>query len=276
MLEGSGEEIEITSTADSSTTLQHNSAKAETISTTDVEDSGNKTSKAYREDRTFSLIYPDNQDEPVVLYNSDGSQCIPENLHHNGDDEMLRRYLQDTVQYNDSREISDSSQEVYEHFLFSNATESSYRSENDGTDNYENMDETGCDDYVGHEVGVPKTLTKGIDLDEDFNSSDSFASTESIIPKKIQCPKCPKRFMFKADLKRHDKYKHLRIIDSYFCRYCKKAFDTKEFLKSHEQVHLKRSKNSNRFRCEYCKKTYKNPGNLSYHLKRCSGFNSSK
>lgn len=273
MLEGSGEEIEITSTADSSTTLQHNShnsAKAETIST--IDESGIR-SKIY-EDKTYSLMYPDNQEEQPVLHNSDGSQCMPENLQHNGDDEMLRRYLQDTVQYNDSREI-ESGQEVYEHFLFSNATESSSRSENDGTETYENMDETGCEEYVGHEVGVSKSLTKGIDLDEDFGSSDSFASTESIIPKRIQCPKCPKKFMFKADLKRHDKYKHLRIVDSYFCRYCKKGFDTKEFLKSHEQVHMKRN-TINRFRCEHCKKTYKNPGNLSYHLKRCPGYQSPK
>lgn len=265
MMESSTDDLEKSSVADSSTTYPYNSAKAETVSGSDQDDLGS------RHPKSFSVIYSESASESRLLY-SGGSDVEFDtgSLFQNGEKEMLRRYLQDTAHYTDtSGGILTSNQEMFEHFLFSNACDSSPRGDSDMKDNFEAMDEEDLDNYVGHEVGVSRDLTKAMDLDEDFNSSDSFASTESIIPKKIACPKCPKRFMFKSDLKRHDKHKHLRIIDSYFCRYCKKAFSTKEQLKSHEQVHKKRSKMSAKYYCGNCGKAFSNSGNLHYHLKKC-------
>ncbi|KAK6633024.1 hypothetical protein RUM43_012767 [Polyplax serrata] len=110
-------------------------------------------------------------------------------------------------------------------------------------------------------VGVnPETL--GVRFEDcDFNSSDSFASTESIIPKNILCGKCPKKFMFKSDLLRHDKYKH-SVKPKLSCKYCNKEFVSQQNLLFHEKSHKKKR---NSYKCEICKKIFKKSSLLVKH-----------
>lgn len=116
--------------------------------------------------------------------------------------------------------------------------------------------------YDSDSVGVnPETL--GVRFEDcEFNSSDSFASTESIIPKNIKCPKCPKKFMFKSDLLRHDKYKH-SVKPKLFCKYCNKEFVSQQNLFFHEKSHKKKK---SFYKCEVCKKTFKKSAVLVKHM----------
>ncbi|EEB17170.1 zinc finger protein, putative [Pediculus humanus corporis] len=139
------------------------------------------------------------------------------------------------------------------------------------TYNYENCGYSGDKNFDNESVGVnPETL--GVRFEDcDFNSSDSFASTESIIPKNINCPKCPKKFMFKSDLLRHDKYKH-SSKPKLFCKYCNKEFVSQQNLLFHEKSHKKKR---NSLKCEICKKVFKKSAVLIKHMEKKHSKNTS-
>lgn len=165
---------------------------------------------------------------------------------YGGDPQILQRYLCDSASLkSETNDISNPS---------SGADSFSFLSK-------QNNNEADKSFYDEAHVGVsPEAL--GVRFEDcDFNSSDSFASTESIIPKNIKCPKCPKKFMFKSDLMRHDKYKH-SVKPKLSCKYCSKEFASQQNLVFHEKSHKKRSAN----KCEMCKKIFKKPGFLVKHM----------
>lgn len=165
-----------------------------------------------------------------------------ENREYTGDSQILQRYLNDAAYFKpETSDVSNPSSTVSLNFIEKPLVDKSY------------LDDTG--------VGVsPEAL--GVRFEDcDFNSSDSFASTESIIPKNIKCPKCPKKFMFKSDLLRHDKYKH-SVKPKLTCKFCNKEFASQQNLIFHEKSHKKLSAN----RCEMCKKAFKKLGFLVKHM----------
>lgn len=99
--------------------------------------------------------------------------------------------------------------------------------------------------------------------DCEFNSSDSFASTESIIPKNIKCPKCPKKFMFKSDLFRHDKNKHT-LKEKRTCTICLQEFNNRQCLIYHARSHCQKLQKE--FKCLTCKKMFKIFGTFVSHI----------
>lgn len=107
---------------------------------------------------------------------------------------------------------------------------------------------------------IPETRPPTMD-DFEFNSSDSFSSTESIIPKNIQCPKCPKRFMFKSDLTRHHKHKHA-VKQKLSCGVCQKEFFSQQNLKFHEKSH----RQTQDIVCFLCKKTFRSQSVCYKHM----------
>lgn len=118
----------------------------------------------------------------------------------------------------------------------------------------------GNSSYPNEITIIPETRPPTMD-DFDFNSSDSFSSTESIIPKKIQCPKCPKRFMFKSDLTRHDKHKHA-VKQKLTCTVCNKEFFSQQNLRFHEKSH----RPSVDIVCFVCKKTFRSQVVYNKHM----------
>jgi len=109
-----------------------------------------------------------------------------------------------------------------------------------------------------YKIVFDQNLQKNLD-DNDFNSSDSFASTESIIPKDIKCPKCPKKFMFKSDLTRHDKRKHSNK-QKLTCNNCSKEFSCQQNLLYHEKSH------KSEFKCNKCNKNFKKEQYFAKHM----------
>lgn len=180
-----------------------------------------------------------------------------ENCEYTGDTQILQRYLCDSANVLcDSGTIPNSAVEAVTLNIVNKPNN--------------NLPEKSP--YDNNSIGVnPETL--GVRFEDcDFNSSDSFASTESIIPKNIKCPKCPKKFMFKSDLLRHDKYKH-SVKPKLFCKYCNKEFVSQQNLLFHEKSHKKKRSS---YKCEVCKKVFKKSAALVKHTmkkhSKCSSF----
>lgn len=128
--------------------------------------------------------------------------------------------------------------------------------------------------YIKNEMlhCIIEQLNKDIDLkniDEinikKYRLSVNLTSFHRIALKKVECQKCPMKFISKSLLKKHIALAHIDTNNAVICDICGKTFTNSIKLKIHLGCHREKS-------CPYCSKSFKSHSHFNLHLKRHKSY----
>lgn len=136
---------------------------------------------------------------------------------------------------------------------------------------YLSQEEVPQDDIHEEEDMLVEALES--EVDDSFDITDNFEDSHTNQQRKkyprkklkdpINCPKCDRKFFYKAYFQFHYKDVHREDREE-ICQYCGKVFKNSRRLNSHLVVH-QRNNSDKRHKCDVCDKQFHFSGDLSRH-----------